>query len=122
MRRIRIPHYNFLRRASLRTSSEDLIKFKTKSKGSEEDLSHLVLLDVQTGDVERIESDPENEVDFESPVFSARTDELVATTYVGDRLRVYFKNTVKAMVMAMATVTKMAMPTKTPTMKAMVMD
>lgn len=58
----------------------------------ETDLSRLVLLDIQTGQEEVVDSDPEGEVDFEEPMFSEQTDELVATTYIGDRLRRYFKD------------------------------
>ncbi len=56
------------------------------------DRSRLVLMDVESGDVEEVESDPENEVDFGSAVFSSVTDELVATVYVGDTTRIYFRD------------------------------
>ena len=55
-------------------------------------LSRLVLLDSMTGEEKVVDSDPEGEVDFEEMQFSEKTDELVATTYVGDRLRRYFKD------------------------------
>jgi dipeptidyl aminopeptidase/acylaminoacyl peptidase len=53
------------------------------------DLIGLVLLDTQTGATELVERDPENEVDFGSAVFSRVTRQLIATAYVGDRLRIY---------------------------------
>jgi dipeptidyl aminopeptidase/acylaminoacyl peptidase len=56
------------------------------------DLAHLILLDPQTGREETVESDPEKQVDFGSAIFSERTGELVATTYVGDRMRIYFRD------------------------------
>ena len=62
------------------------------NKGSNVDLSRLMFIDPTDGSVELIESDPENQVDFGSPWFSDRTDELIATSYVGDKKRVYFKN------------------------------
>jgi dipeptidyl aminopeptidase/acylaminoacyl peptidase len=59
------------------------------NKGSDADLSRLVLVDPGTGAEELVESDPEKEVDFGSPVFDGRTDELIATVYVGDKVRIY---------------------------------
>ncbi|MGH7540921.1 MAG: S9 family peptidase [Gemmatimonadota bacterium] len=56
------------------------------------DLSRLVLMDLETGEVEEVESDPEGEVDFGSAVFSEVTDELIATVYVADTVRVYPKD------------------------------
>src|SRR5690606_33585200 len=56
------------------------------------DLAQLTLLDVQTGKEEVVESDPEKQVDLSGAVFSERTGELVATTYVGDRTRIYFRD------------------------------
>ena len=57
----------------------------------ERDLSELMLMDVETGELTFVEKDPENEVDFGNPVFHPETDELIATAYVGDRVRVYPK-------------------------------
>ena len=57
----------------------------------ERDLSELVLLDTETGEIVPVEKDPENEVDFGAAVFHPDTDELIATSYVGDRVRVYPK-------------------------------
>jgi dipeptidyl aminopeptidase/acylaminoacyl peptidase len=62
------------------------------NKGEEVDLARLMLLNTETGEEELVESDPENEVDFGAPIFSMATDELVATAYIGDRQRLYFKN------------------------------
>ena len=39
-----------------------------------------------------MESDPEGEVDFGSAMFSDLTDELIATVYVADTVRIYPKN------------------------------
>lgn len=58
----------------------------------EPDLIGLALLDPRTGDTELVERDPEGEVDFGGADFSMSTDELVATYYLGDRLRVYPKD------------------------------
>jgi dipeptidyl aminopeptidase/acylaminoacyl peptidase len=58
-------------------------------KGSDVDLSRLLLLDPATGKTELVESDPEKQVDFGGAVFNDATDELIATYYIGDRVRVY---------------------------------
>ena len=55
------------------------------------DLQQLVLLDLTNGEVEVLESDPEGEVDFGGSLFSDITDELMATVYVGDTVRIYPK-------------------------------
>ncbi|RLB55672.1 MAG: S9 family peptidase [Deltaproteobacteria bacterium] len=59
------------------------------NKGPDVDLIGLALIDVQSGKVERVESDPEGQVDFGGAVFSEDSDELIATYYQGDRQRVY---------------------------------
>lgn len=59
--------------------------------GADVDLARLMLLDVETGQWTLVEQDPENEVDFGGGVFHPATDELIATTYTGDRDRVYPK-------------------------------
>lgn len=53
------------------------------------DLSQLELLDLETQQSQIVEADPENQVDFGQAVFSEATDELIATAYVGDRVRIY---------------------------------
>ncbi len=63
--------------------------YMVTNKGADADLSRLALVDPQTGAEEFVESDPEKEVDFGSPVFDESTDELIATVYVGDRVRIY---------------------------------
>ncbi len=62
------------------------------NRGEENDLSRLVLFNPETGEEELVESDPENEVDFGGTVFSSVTDDLIATTYEGSRLRIYWKD------------------------------
>ncbi|CAN5507596.1 hypothetical protein BH23ACI1_BH23ACI1_21400 [soil metagenome] len=56
------------------------------------DLAQLILLDPDSRKEEIVESDPEKQVDFAGAVFSERTGELVATAYVGDRTRIYFRD------------------------------
>lgn len=55
-------------------------------------LSRLVLFDPGTGREELVEADPLNRVDFGFPMFSDVTDELIATAYVDDQTRIYFKD------------------------------
>jgi dipeptidyl aminopeptidase/acylaminoacyl peptidase len=59
------------------------------NKGEDVDLTRLVLFDPASGELEVVESDPLAEADFGGAAFSKVTDELVATYYLGDRLRIY---------------------------------
>lgn len=61
-------------------------------KGDDVNLSRLILFNPDTKQEEFVESDPKKEVDFGGAEFSEKTDELTVTYYVGDRLRVYFKD------------------------------
>lgn len=58
------------------------------------DLAQLMLMDPETGKTELVEADPEKEVDFGGTDFSNITHELIATYYVGDKTRIYFKDDV----------------------------
>jgi dipeptidyl aminopeptidase/acylaminoacyl peptidase len=61
------------------------------NKGGDVDLARLALLDPQTKTLEVVESDPEGQVDFGGAAFSDVTGDLLATVYVGDRVRIYPK-------------------------------
>ncbi|MGI8884992.1 MAG: S9 family peptidase [Pyrinomonadaceae bacterium] len=61
------------------------------NKGSA-DLIELVLMNVETGAIEKVESDPLGKVDFGGANFSDVSDELIATAYEDDRERIYWKN------------------------------
>ena len=65
--------------------------YMTTNQG-EPDLERLVLFDPESKKEELVESDPENQVDFGQALFSEKTDELVGTVYVGDTMRVYFRD------------------------------
>jgi dipeptidyl aminopeptidase/acylaminoacyl peptidase len=56
------------------------------------DLTRLELFDPAAGSEELVEADPLSRVDFEDPLFSERTDELIATSYFDDKLRIYWKD------------------------------
>lgn len=60
--------------------------------GEEVDLSTLYLLDLTNGEMEEIESDPEKQVDFGGIVYSDLREELIGTSYVGDKKRIYWQD------------------------------
>ncbi len=62
------------------------------NKGEGIDLVRLELFDPAAGKEELVESDPLNRVDFGGAMFSEVTDELISTTYLDDRERIYFKD------------------------------
>jgi dipeptidyl aminopeptidase/acylaminoacyl peptidase len=62
------------------------------SNKGEADRTQLQLLDVTTGKAELVDSDPEGQVDFGDAIFSEKTNELIATSYTGDRVRIYAKD------------------------------
>ena len=62
------------------------------NKGVDVDLAGLALLDPETGKAEMVESDPLKRVDFGGALFSDVTDELILTTYLDDKQRIYFKD------------------------------
>jgi dipeptidyl aminopeptidase/acylaminoacyl peptidase len=64
-------------------------KFYLVTNKGKMDKSQLELFDLATGTTSYVERDPLNEVDFGGAMFSELTDELLATTYVGDRVRLY---------------------------------
>jgi dipeptidyl aminopeptidase/acylaminoacyl peptidase len=66
--------------------------YMSTDKGADVNLSRLILFNPATGAEEPVESDPERQVDFGGAEFSQKSDEIIATYYVGDRLRIYFKD------------------------------
>ena len=56
------------------------------------DFIGLALLDVETGNTELLESDPLKHVDLDRPLFSEKLQELIGTSYVEDRTRIYWRN------------------------------
>lgn len=63
--------------------------YMVTNKGPENDLTKLVLFNPQTQEVELVDQDPKEEVDFGGPIFSPVTKELLGTFYTGDRIRIY---------------------------------
>ncbi|NBB91989.1 MAG: alpha/beta fold hydrolase [Gammaproteobacteria bacterium] len=62
------------------------------NKGEDNDLTGLYLMDVETGELEFVERDPEEQVDFGGAIYSNESDEMLATVYEGDRTRIYPKD------------------------------
>ncbi|HSK09182.1 MAG TPA: S9 family peptidase [Vicinamibacterales bacterium] len=62
------------------------------NKGENVNLIGLVLIDAQTGKEEFVEADPLKRVDLADASFSEVTDELIATAYLDDRIRLYWKD------------------------------
>ncbi len=62
------------------------------NKGTGIDLTQLVLFNPTTGKEETVESDPLKRVDFSGASFSEVSDELIATTYNDERVRIYWKD------------------------------
>ena len=72
--------------------SKDNSKVYMETNKGNTDLTRLVLFDPATKTEVVVESDPLNRVDFGSATFSDLTDELVATSYLDDRIRNYWKD------------------------------
>ena len=62
------------------------------NKGPDADLIRLVLLDVETGREEFVEADPLGRVDLAAARFSEKTDELILTAYLDEKLRLSWKD------------------------------
>jgi dipeptidyl aminopeptidase/acylaminoacyl peptidase len=77
--------------APIRFHKDDKRVYMQTNKG-DADLIELVLMDVATGKIEKVESDPLKKVDFGGASFSEITKELIATSYEDDRERLYFKD------------------------------
>ncbi len=70
---------------------DDYSVYLATNKGNS-DLISLYTFHVESLQLKFMESDPLNEVDFGGAVFSDRTDQLLATSYVGDKTRIYWKD------------------------------
>lgn len=55
-------------------------------------LTQLYLMDIETGEMELVEKDPENKADFGSLAISDKTLEVLYTSYTDERTRRYFKD------------------------------
>ncbi|MCS7080711.1 MAG: prolyl oligopeptidase family serine peptidase [Chloracidobacterium sp.] len=66
--------------------------YMTTNRGKDVDLTRLTLFDPVSGKEELVESDPLGRVDFGRAMFSDATNDLVATVYVDERPRVYWRD------------------------------
>jgi dipeptidyl aminopeptidase/acylaminoacyl peptidase len=66
--------------------------YMVTNQGDDVDLTRLILFDPRTRTEELVESDPLKRVDFGTPIFSDATDELLATVYEDERLRIYWRD------------------------------
>jgi len=60
--------------------------------GDDVDLTQLYLMNIETGEKEFVEKDPEGKADFGELIISDKTLEVLLTTYTDERTRYYFKN------------------------------
>ncbi|MBM4169623.1 MAG: alpha/beta fold hydrolase [Ignavibacteria bacterium] len=65
--------------------------YMVTNKGEDRDKIQLELFDLATGRTTLVEKDPLNEVDFAGALFSDVTEEILATYYIGERIRIYPK-------------------------------
>lgn len=72
--------------------NEDNSKFYLVSNKGELDLSTLHLVDYETLEIEVVESDPEGRVDFGGLSLDRNTRKPIATSYVDDKRRYYWKD------------------------------
>lgn len=82
------PEENF---GTLRFTPDGKSVYISTNKGNI-DKQQFELFDLTTFKTKVLEKDPLNEVDFAGPLFSDKTDKLLATMYLGDKLRIYFKD------------------------------
>lgn len=75
--------------------NKDNSKFYLVSNKGDVDLSTLYLMDYQTKEIEKVESDPEGRVDFGGLSLNRNTREVIATSYVDDKRRYYWKDEVR---------------------------
>ena len=78
--------------APVRFDKENKLAWFITNKGDNVDLVELALMDPATGAAKPYESDPLKRVDFASAVFSDVTDSLIATAYLDDKIRIYWKD------------------------------
>jgi dipeptidyl aminopeptidase/acylaminoacyl peptidase len=64
----------------------------TSNVGDDVDLSQLYLMDIETGELEFMERDPEGKADFGGIIISDKTFEVLFTSYTDEFTRRYFKN------------------------------
>lgn len=90
-----VPIYSVTNEESaypIRFSPDGKSFYLITNKGEELDKTQLVLYNLEDDSIEFVDKDPLNEVDFGSAFFSDITNELIFTSYTGDKNRVYFRD------------------------------
>lgn len=90
-----VPIYSVTNEESaypIRFSPDGKSFYMITNKGEELDKTQLVLYNLEDDSIEFVDKDPLNEVDFGSAFFSDITNELIFTSYTGDKNRVYFRD------------------------------
>jgi dipeptidyl aminopeptidase/acylaminoacyl peptidase len=78
--------------ASVIAWNKDNTKFYLSTNKGDLDLTTLYLMDPLTQEKKKIESDPENRVDFGGLSIDRNTREIISTSYTDDKTRVYWQN------------------------------
>lgn len=78
--------------AGVRGWAPDNEKFYLVTNKGDLDLSTLFLMDPETTEIEFLERDPENRVDFGSLRLDRNTRKIISTSYTDDKRRIYWKN------------------------------
>ena len=76
----------------LRFDAQNNKLYLITNKGPGTNFTELGLLDLASGKVNKIESDPKGQVDLQYAMFSERTDRLLATVYEYDRRSIMWHN------------------------------
>lgn len=72
--------------------NEDNTKMYLISNKGDLNLSTLFLMDPETGDMEKLESDPEGRVDLGGVRLDRNTRKMISTSYTDDKTRMYWKD------------------------------
>lgn len=73
-------------------NKDDKQLYINTDRGDDENLSRLDLLNPQTGETSVVESDPMKRVDLGGALISELKHEILATVYLDDKMRIYWKN------------------------------
>ncbi len=76
----------------IRFTSDGNSFYLATNKENDADKVELFLFSLKDSQIIPVDKDPEGEVDFASAIFSDKTNKLLATVYIGDKLRIYPKD------------------------------
>jgi len=72
--------------------NKDNTKFYLVTNKGDLNFSTLYLMDPETGEMEFVENDPENRVDFGNLIMNRNTREIIGTSYTDDKTRYYWRD------------------------------